>query len=213
MTTLQQLRTDLATSYVKFKQELSSRYNLSGDMLNNPPALKQVAQQVSGNRCVYIYQKGKRPGQACGDPVHAGSNSYCKKHSKYDVPTPDGVAQPTVPKPAAPKGAKSEPSVVKINISENEYGNREHKPTGLVFEDIHTDFSGKPKKLVVGRQVGSTVLPLTEKDIEQCRLYGFEWSPDAVASPDSEEPNDDEAELEEVDILDEDQYTDNDEEQ
>jgi hypothetical protein len=54
-----------------------------------------------------------------------------------------------------------------INVSRNQWGNYEHKDTGLVFNQDH---------LIYAKQIkDGTLVNLTPDDIETCKQYKFEW--------------------------------------
>lgn len=179
-------------SFVNFNKALSEKFSIPLEKLSAlwalPPAPKPVKAKAgkadpNGPKCVHIYQKGKRPGQACGDPVCADSTSYCRKHMKYEGTKPASASAP-----GSVKTGITRPPAVQLHISKNDYGNYEHKETGLLFN--------KEKK-VYGRQVGDQVMKLSASDIKNCELHNFSYLSDAVESAESTDPTPDEEALEE----------------
>jgi hypothetical protein len=55
----------------------------------------------------------------------------------------------------------------KTVVRMNEYGNYEHRPTGLVFNSA---------SIVYGKQVEAVVVPLTSEDIEVCKQHNFKYA-------------------------------------
>ena len=182
---LQQLRRELSDNLNKFVVKLSANFSVDKAVVNElwsktPVVIAKKGKKAdqNGPKCEYIYQKGKKPGQACGDPVCSDSETHCRKHIKYS-----GVASTSETKEPGVKSTTAKPNPMLVSISQNTYGNYEHKASGLVFN--------KEKK-VYGKQVGEQVLGLAPVDIEQCTRYGFSFLPEAVAHPESTQPTEDE---------------------
>jgi len=180
---------ELVASIYSFCNTVKERYNyeitefLHLDKDGNGGKVGVVKVKAQSVKCTYVYQKGKNPGHSCVNNICAESERYCSKHVKYDsnIPKINSLLEG-----ARTLIADAKPVVVRTSISVNSYGNREHKPTGLVFKE----YNGVKK--VYGRQVGDKVMSLLSSDIEACVLNGFIYLDEAVAEPEKEEPSPDE---------------------
>lgn len=143
--------------------------------------------KADGPKCTYVYQKGNNPGKVCGANVCANSTLMCSSHLKYENATPKSKV-PVGAKQLADSTTKPKPAN-KLYISMNNYGNHEHKPTGLVFNS---------SQKVYGKQVGEKVLALSPADVETCKKYGFKYLEEAKADPESKKPTEDEEVIEDA---------------
>lgn len=145
----------------------------------------------NGPKCDYFFQKGANTGKVCGDSVCSESTSKCRKHMKFEGVAPSAHTKILSSAKEIASGASRpiavRPASAQLSISRNDYGNYEHKATNLVFN---------LEKFVYGKQVGEKVLPLTAADIENCKRHSFKFLPEAVAKPESTEPENDEEEVE-----------------
>jgi hypothetical protein len=162
-----------------------------------PTQAKVPPKKTSSQGCVYVFQKGSRPGEQCGENVHTPESSYCKKHKKYEGEESKKSSILSEAKASASAAIKPVGKVAAavLRISKNEYGNYEHKATGFVL--------GTDKK-VFGKQVGDKVMLLTQNDLLVCKQYSLTYTPEAVAPLESTEPTEEEFEVPDQDI-DEDQ--------
>jgi len=200
---------NLHNTVMKFTYNVSQKFSLDPNRVANlwlvpstaKPAVKEVtrsrvARSADGPKCEYVYQKGKRPGQACGDPAQPDT-TFCSKHKKHaatkTTSSTMSAARDTIngELPAGPRPQVRPPQqTMQLHISLNEFGNYEHKPTGLLFN--------KETKVVYGRQVGNTIKTLSSADVENCNKFKFNYLPSAVEVPESQNPEDDEQEVVEV---------------
>lgn len=198
------LRNEFNLSFKSFFEQLSDLTQMSNDQLFQLWNTKPVSKKVSGNTCDYTFQKGKNPGKVCGESVCTDSTTKCRKHLKFEGATPStGVKQSFI---AAAKEMVTENSsktsnppksqpVAKLTLTKNSHGNFEHKATNFVF---NTD------RLVYGKQVGDKVVSLTNADVDSCMKHGFKYLPEAVAEPESTNPQENEEEVTDEELVDED---------
>lgn len=152
-------------------------------------SVKRGRKPVNGALCDYVFQKGKNPGKTCGASVCADSTTKCRKHLETKSTSQVKSSSLTASLAAASAPIQNTVRSAKLSISRNEYGNYEHKATNLVFND---------EKLVYGKQVLDKILPLSMADIENCKRYNFKWVTESVVKPESDEPDDDEEEIEKL---------------
>jgi hypothetical protein len=173
-----QLQSDLSADLTRLVETLAKKYSVDLEVLFKSFQLPEDKKVV--NRCKYILQK-VRAGQPCGELTCSESETHCKKHLRYA-----GESKTKVPLGAkdllAPGKPTSQPLTTpahRIVLSKNEFGNHEHKTTGMVFNS---------DKKVFGKQVGNQVLSLKEEDILICKQHNFQYTDEAVALPDTVDP-------------------------
>ena len=66
-----------------------------------------------------------------------------------------------------PNDGENEVEIKRFTIHRNKYGNFEHQETNFVFD--------KNTKLVYGRQVEDSIIPLSLDDIEKCKELNFKY--------------------------------------
>lgn len=124
--------------------------------------------------CNYLYQKGKRKGEICGEKPRRDGN-YCSRHKKYEgenqkikkVPLPKTLPRNKLSstKKKSPRRSPQEKLILRNN---KKLGVLWHPSTSLVFKS-------KNERIVVGKVESDTVVDLSEDDIDVCKKYGFRY--------------------------------------
>lgn len=204
---------NLHTAVMQFTHNVVQKFSLDANRVANlwlVPSVKPVAKEAArsrvtrsadGPKCEYVYQKGKRPGQACGDPAQPDT-TFCSKHKKHAATKTTSSTMSAARDiingelPSGPRPQVRPPQqAMQLHITVNEFGNYEHKPTGLLFN--------KETKVVYGRQVGNSIKTLSHADVENCNKFKFTYLPSAVEVPESQNPEDDEQEVVETEAVEE----------
>ncbi len=151
---------------------------------------KEVSSEKSEKKgCVYVFQKGSRPGEQCGKTAYSAEASYCTGHKKYEgeeSKKPSSILSEAKAMAASAIKPVGKPVSAVVRVTKNSYGNYEHKATGFVLN---------PDKKVFGKQVGEKIMLLTQNDLLSCKHYGLAYIPEAVAPLESTEPTEEESEV------------------
>jgi hypothetical protein len=132
--------------------------------------VKSARPDSSGSSCPYIYKKGVKQNQACGNKSRTGF-VYCSAHKKHEGEDPKpGKVLPNPLKRVSKKSSDAPPANVPKVIRTNKQLNVVWNPdTRMVFRSIHD-------RVVHARIVDGAVTPLTEEDREVCKKWGFQYA-------------------------------------
>lgn len=178
----------------KFNIKVSEKYDLDIDDLNdiwnnidNSFEIKvskglcnsdtSSKSSTKESKCLYIFCRGSKKGETCGEKVTTG-NRYCCKHKKYEnqvEPSSKVIDKKSIPnvksKVIASQNSndsddESKPvKKIKLQISlkrhplTDKYWNEE---TGLFVENLDN-------KVFIGKYLDDKILPLSESDIKLCK--------------------------------------------
>jgi predicted DNA-binding WGR domain protein len=125
------------------------------------------------NGCPYKFIKGAKQDTICGSNAKDG-NVYCSRHKKYEgtevkekKSSPDPKRSTVKPKSKSRSPVKSTQRVLRKNKNIDKLW---HPETCLVFKSAK-------ERTVVGKCVNDKLIDLTEKDIDECRKWGFSFLP------------------------------------
>ena len=142
--------------------------------------------------CSYIFTRGKTKGEKCTSKPKSGTD-FCSRHTsdKGTAKEEKKKNKSDILETSSTTSSMSEnigaERVLKMNKKINKLC---HERTGLVFES-------KDNKIVIGRLVNDTMLPLTEEDKDLCRRYNFRLPPEDAKEQSCDELEDEDEEEEE----------------
>lgn len=138
--------------------KLSELRELWKNVGNEKEPVKNKAEKETTTKhtgCLYVFSKGKRKDEECGKNQVKGSK-FCSAHKKYEG------KKPAPEKKKLPKSKKASTTQIRA---------RKH-PTLGVYYHVGTNLVAKSKtktKVIVGKIVDNTIVPLTKEDIEKCK--------------------------------------------
>ena len=114
---------------------------------------KQKEKTINTNlTCIALLQSGARKNQLCGRKVSNENGNFCSIHAKQN---------------RAIQGSANA-DITNIIFKKNKYGNFEFVQTGLVLKS-------DKEKIVIGKQVKSDIIDLSEEDIALCKRKHFRY--------------------------------------
>ena len=133
------------TKFYEFIESLHNDLDIPLEILNT--VIDKI--NTTNNKCKYILKTGARKGCTC-DKIT--KQDYCKTHLKYALETPIIKDDTTIHE-------EEEPMIV---FRKNKYGNFALGNTGLVLKN-------DKERIIIGKQVNSSIVDLTEDDINICK--------------------------------------------
>ena len=131
--------------------------------------------EVSSRGCPYKFIKGAKRDQTCGGNAQEG-NVYCSRHKKHEgaeqkerKATPDPKRSIVKPKTKS-KNLSPVKSIQRVLRKHKIVGKLWHPETGLVFKSAK-------ERIVIGKIVDDNLVDLTDEDYDDCRKWGFSFSP------------------------------------
>ena len=126
----------------------------------------------NGNKnCTYVFGKGKHKGEQC--PKLAVEGGFCKTHQPAEKVKGKGKDDSKKKKTGDAIGdALKKIEGVTLSVRRNLYGNFEHIPTHLIFNE--------EKNIYKRQNDDGTLLDLTEADVEICIQNNLDYVADSV---------------------------------
>ena len=162
----------------KIWTEISDDINISSSTVS---AKNKV---LCDNGCSYVFSRGKNSGDKCGSKT-IENTSFCSRHKKQEGK--EAKVKKTIPvvskKNTNPDVKITPKSTDRILKQHKILKKLWHQETGMIFKSAE-------EKIVIGKVVNNTIIPLTDEDVEICKtwMFGYELKTTENSIPISVKP-------------------------
>lgn len=187
MITIGQFISDISEKYKIDKEEIISLWKkidtnepvCSSRIISRSASIKTDNDSVNEDGCPYIYTKGEKQGEVCNIKPK-GSAVYCTRHKKYEGVEPKQIKSLPAVKKSISSGTtntkKPVEKIVNTVLRKNKAIDKLwHESTGMVFKSAK-------ERVVIGKCVNDTLLPLSHADIEVCMSHNFAYEKEDTSS-------------------------------